>query len=139
MKLSETAAKVIDLSTAIDNYWNAELPKRHPHYPVVSPGEDSGPPPPESLQLENLLRGLSKDDVYTLTLLMHLGRGDFGPENLTANYEALKKRFPKPDRAIAQLIGKASLADYLTDGMAELEKNGLDVDHLALSPVSAGS
>jgi hypothetical protein len=139
MKLSESVAKVIELSTAIDNYWNTELPRRHPHYPIISPGEDSGPPPPEALQLEHLLKSLPDDDVYAITLLMHLGRGDFGPEELPAHYEALKKRFPSPERAVAQLMGKASLSDYLTDGMAELEKVGIDLDQLTLASVSAGN
>jgi hypothetical protein len=55
MMFSQTAAEVIGLATAIRGYWNTELPKRHPNYPVVSLGEDSGPPPPPE---EARLRGL---------------------------------------------------------------------------------
>ena len=47
MKLSETVKEVIALAEVIRNYWDTELPKRHPDYPFVHPGEDSGPPPPE--------------------------------------------------------------------------------------------
>src|SRR5208283_1381136 len=113
MKFSETATEVIALATAIRNYWDTELPKRHPNYPVVSPGEDSGPPPPEQQTLRNLLASLPEDDIYKLALLMYLGRGDFGAEDLAGHYETLKKRFATPDWAVAQLLGKAPLADYL--------------------------
>jgi hypothetical protein len=36
------------------------------------------------------------------------------------------------------MMGKAPLADYLTDGLAELEKNGIDVDRLAFTSDSSG-
>ncbi len=52
MKLSETVSEVIALAEAIRNYWDAELPKRHPDYPFVHPGEDDGPPPPEEQKLK---------------------------------------------------------------------------------------
>src|SRR5438067_8662212 len=107
MKLSETAAEVISLATAIHNYWDSELPKRHPNYPVIAPGEDSGPPPPEKSRLKSLLASLSEDDIYKLALLMYLGRGDFRTIDLAAHYEMLKERFPNPDWAISQLVEKA--------------------------------
>jgi hypothetical protein len=42
MKLSETARDVIALADAIRDYWAAELPKRHPNYPLVNPGKTLG-------------------------------------------------------------------------------------------------
>src|SRR5947209_17797467 len=107
MKLSETAKEVIALAEAIRNYWDAELPKRHPHYPFVHPGEDSGPPPPEEKRLRDLLASLPDDDVYKLALIMHLGRGDFGTEDLVGNFEALKETFGKPELAASQMVAKA--------------------------------
>jgi Protein of unknown function (DUF3775) len=139
MKLSETTAEVIALATAIGDYWDTELPKRHPNYPFISPTEDSGPPPPEEKKLKDLLTSLSADDVYKLTLLMYVGRGDFGTDDLAKHFGMLKKRFANPDNAIAQMMGKASLADYLTDGLAELEKSGIDLDLLTFASVSSGS
>ncbi len=139
MKFSETVAEVIALATAIRNYWDTELPKRHPNYPIVSPGEDSGPPPPEEKKLRNLLASLPPDEIYKLALLMYLGRGDFGTDDLAGHYETLKRRLARPEGVVTQLIGKAPLADYLGDGLAELKKNGIDVDHLALTSVASGS
>jgi len=55
MKLSETANEVIAFAEAVRNYWDTELPKRHPDYPFVHPGEDSGPPPPEEKKLQEAL------------------------------------------------------------------------------------
>jgi hypothetical protein len=139
MKFSETVAEVIALATAIRKYWDTELPKRHPNYPVVSPGEDSGPPPPEEKKLRNLLGALPPDEIYKLALLMYVGRGDFGTDDLAGHYETLKKRLAKPERAVTQLMDKAPLADYVTDGLAELKKKGIDVDHLAFTSVASGS
>jgi hypothetical protein len=77
MKLSETAARMVELATAIRDYWSTELPKRHLHYPIVSPGEDSGPSPPEEAELRDFLAGLSEEKIYKLLLLLYLGRGEF--------------------------------------------------------------
>jgi hypothetical protein len=137
MKFSETVTDVISLATAIRNYWDTELPKRHPTFPIVLPGEDSGPPPPEQQQLRSLLTALPEDDIFKLTLLMHLGRRDLGTNNLEQHLEALKQHIRNPDRAVAQLMGKALLANYLRDGLAELTKSGIDADQLA--PTEVGS
>jgi hypothetical protein len=104
MKLSEAAKEVIALAEAIGRYWDAELPKRHPDYPFVRAGEDSGPPPPEEKQLKELLARLPADIVYQLALLMYLGRGDFGTDDLPGHYKAITETFPKPARATSQMI-----------------------------------
>ena len=139
MKLSETANEAIALAEAIRSYWDRELPKRHPHYPVINPGEDDGPPPPEEKQLKELLSRLPPDDIYKLVLIMCLGRGDFGVEDLAGHYEDLKSTFAKPEWAIAQMMGKAPLADYLTDGLAELSNNHIDLDTLQFASARSGS
>lgn len=138
MKLSETIKKVIALAETTRDYWDTELPKRHPNYPLVNPGEDSPPPPPEEKKLKHLLQRLPEEDVYKVALIMHLGRGDFGTNDLAGNYEELKKSYVTPDWAADRMVRKADLADYLLDGLAELEKNGMDVDHLSFASVSAG-
>jgi hypothetical protein len=63
MKLAETTEEVIALAQAVRDYWNAELPRRHPNYPIINPGEDSGPPPPEEKKLRNLLARLPEDVI----------------------------------------------------------------------------
>src|SRR4051812_12819140 len=130
MKLSELAAKVSCLSDAASRYWEAELPKRHPNYPLVNPGEDSGPPPPEQLELEELFRKLPADMVYQLLLLMHLGRGDFDTSDLAGEFQELKKRFEDTEWAASEMIERDALAEYLVAGMAELKRNNINVDHL---------
>lgn len=139
MKLLEAANEVIAFAEAIRDYWDAELPKRHPDYPLVHAGEDSGPPPPEEKKLKDFLARLPEDIVYKLALILYLGRGDFGTDDLTGHYEELKRRFGRPEEAAAQMVGKASLADYLTDGLAELRSNGIDVDRLTFQSVHSGS
>jgi len=139
MRFSDTATKVIDLATAIRDYWNTELPKRHPNYPIVSPGEDSGPPPPEEAELKSFLETLPDEEIYKLVLLKCLGRGDLGTEHLPMHYRTIKDRFRKREHAITQMEGKAPLADYLADGMAELKKRGIDMDELMFAPVKSGS
>jgi hypothetical protein len=138
MSFSEAATKVIELATKIRDYWNAELPKRHPQYPIVSPGEDSGPPPPEETELRSFLEGLSDEELYKLVLLMCLGRGDFGTEDLAMQYKRISDRYRKRERAISQIEGKAPLADYLTDGIAELQRTGINIDELMLAPAGSG-
>jgi|HubBroStandDraft_6_1064221.scaffolds.fasta_scaffold18189_4 hypothetical protein len=133
MKFSKTAARVITLAGQVQDYWNTELPKRHPSYPIISPEEDSGPPPPQQAKLKELLASLSIEEIQKLIFLMYLGRGDFGTNDLATHYEAVKKRFRKPEQAISQMTGKVPLADYLADGMAELSKHGLDVDNLTFT------
>ena len=133
MKLSKTAAKVITLARQVQNYWDTELPKRHPNYPVISPEEDSGPPPPQQAKLKELLASLPIEEIHKLIFLMYLGRGDFGTNDLATRYAAVKERFRRPESAISQMAGKVPLADYLADGIAELSKIGVDVDNLTFT------
>jgi len=137
MRLSQTAKKVIALATTIREYWETELPKRHPDYPLVHPGEDSGRPPLQEKRLRDLLAKLPEDDVYKLALIMQLGRGDFGTDVLAEEYEALKETFGDRESATAQLLEKASLADYLESGLAELKASGLDPDRLCVETVGS--
>jgi hypothetical protein len=138
MSFSDTVAKVVDLATAIRDYWDTELPKRHPNYPIVSPGEDSGPPPPEEAELKRFLKTLSDEEIYKLVLLMCLGRGDFDTEQLTIQYAKIRDRFRERERAVSQIAGKAALADYLSDGVAELLRTGTNIDELLLAPARSG-
>jgi hypothetical protein len=137
MKLSQAASKVIALAEAIRTYWDRELPKRHPNYPLVNAGEDSGPPPPEEKKLRALLAKLPEDTVYRLALLMYLGRGDFGTEDLPGHFDSLRRALGDKAAAANRLADTTPLADYLSDGLAELNNIGIDVDRLAFSAVKA--
>ncbi len=137
MKFSQTIAEVIRLATAIREYWDAELPKRHAKYPLISPGEDSGPPPAESVQLFQLLEHLSEDDFCRLELIMHLGRGDFGVEELSTRFAEIQRRFPKSDSSDRQVLGQSLVDEDLSEGLQALNKFGVDVDHLGNVPLPA--
>ena len=134
MKLSEVAKRVITLAEAIRTYWDHELPKRHPDYPIIHPGEESGPPPPEQKKLRDLLAKQPEDVIYQLALIMYLGRGDFEAANLGAHFKALKETLGNPERAAAQMLEKASLAEYLSDGLEELRKKDIDPDRMLAKP-----
>src|SRR5438552_19197997 len=93
MKLSEAVANVIGLAKVIREYWETELPKRHPDYPFVNPGEAAVPPPLAEKKLANLFASLPADTVYQIGLVMSLGRGDFDVNELADYYKTLKDNF----------------------------------------------
>jgi len=130
MKLSEAVHEAVALAEKIRAYWDAELPKRHPGYPIIKPGEPTTPPPPEEGELRKLLSGLPEDDVYALALLMYVGRGDYERDDVSASLKEIRKTFDRPETAIAQMMQKAPLADYLRDGLDTLTRRGIDVDNL---------
>ena len=132
MKLSEAATRVITLARKIRAYYSAELPKLHPHYPVVDMTVLGPPPPNEELELEHFLQSLPPETLYRLILLMYLGRGDFGTSNLAGAFMHVKDTFDKPEWAISQMMGKATLAEYLSDGLSELKRHHIPVDDLPL-------
>lgn len=137
MKITELLKEVIPLAEAIREYWDTELPKRHPDYPIVRFGEKSAPPPPEQEKLRKLLLGMPDELIYRLIAIMYLGRGDFGARQLAEQLEEMKETFPKPERAVSQMLAKAPLAEYLTDGLAELQKHHIDPDSIGLESVKA--
>lgn len=136
MSFSVTAAKVIGLATAIRDYWETELPKRHPGATVIPLSEISSPSPPETAQLRELLSRLPTDDVYKLLLMMYLGSGDLNVNNLEFHYQDLRRKFKQPEWAISQMVGKTRLADYLLDGLVLLKKTkGITPDDLVFAPL----
>jgi len=137
MKLSEAVREVIRLGDASRAYWDRELPKHHPHYPLIRAEEDSAPPPPEDAQIQSLLKSLPEDQVYALILLTYVGRGDFSADDLLPAYQTMKETFPSKDLAIAQMSGKNTLAEYLTDAMEEIQKRHIDLDNLKFARTAA--
>src|SRR5436190_986922 len=123
MKLSAAANKVIELSQKIREFYDAELPKRFPNYPLVDREAQSIPPPPEERELRKFLATLSEDTICQLMLIMYLGRGDFGADDLAENYEALNGAFGDSNLAVSQMMDKAPLADYLSDGLEALRQH----------------
>ncbi len=136
MAFSDIVNEVIALSDAVQAYWSRELPKRHPEYPLVRPGEDSGPPPEEKEKLRRLLTSLPPDELYKLALIRSLVYGNFTRDDLADRFEALKKELGNPEWLVTLLVEKGSLADDLSDGLEELKKKHIDVDHLLESVLS---
>jgi hypothetical protein len=130
MKLSEVVRDVIRLGDASRTYWDRELPRQHPRYPVIRAGETSPPPPPEDAQIQALLKSLPEDQLYALMLLTYVGRGDFSADHLLLAYQTIKEIFATIDLAIAQMAEDKSLAEYLTDAMEEIQKRHIDLDSL---------
>ncbi len=134
MKLSEAVKKVIDIATVMREYWETELPKRHPDYPIANPWEAPVPPPPEEKELEKFFASLPGNLVNQIWLIMSLGSGYFDVQDMPDYYKTLKKNFGSPKELTALMIANAPLADYLRDGLTELKKNKMDVDRLPLKP-----
>jgi hypothetical protein len=68
---------------------------------------------------------------------MYLGRGDFEAHDLADSYKELKSTFETAELAASQMMEKAPLADYLSDGLATLKKHAINVDSLPVSPVKS--
>ena len=136
MNLSEAANRVIELARKVRAYYDTELPKRHPNYPLVGPDEETAPPPPEEKELGDFLAMLPSEMIYQLILLMYLGRGDRGADDLGAYYETLKDMVGDPEQAVSWTMWhKATLADELSDGLEELRKHKINVDKIPLKTV----
>jgi hypothetical protein len=128
VRFSEAAAEAIRLADARRTYWDTELPKYHPDYPLKRAGERSAPSPAEDAQLRTFLLSLPPNDIYKLILTMYLGRGDFGATQLPRQYASLNQTFPMPETAAYQMWGKGTLGDYLREGLASLKRAGIDLD-----------
>lgn len=136
MRLSEAIKKVMALAQARRAYWDEELPKRHADYPIINAGEDSGPPPPEEEQLRKFLARLPEDTVYQLLLILRLGRGAIGPNDLAEEFGQLKGEFADPKDAVAFLMQIVPLADYLADGLDRLSRSNIEVNKLLPKPAA---
>lgn len=128
MKLSEIVNELIRLGDASQAYWERELPKYHPRYPLVYEGEQEVPPSPEDDQILALLTSLPDDQLYAVAMLTYVGRGDFTAGNLQRANLRLKEWFLDKDVTIAQLMANKSLGEYLTDAVEEFKKRHIDLD-----------
>lgn len=133
MKLSEIVNELIRLGDASQAYWERELPKYHPRYPLVYEGEQEVPPSPEDDQILALLTSLPDDQLYAVALLTYVGRGDFTADNLPRANRSVKERLPDKDVVLVHLTASKTLGEYLTDAMEECEKRHIDVDAIDLA------
>ncbi len=134
MKLSEDLPQIIRLAEAIQDYWEAELPKRHPNYPFIQEGADDGPPPPELAELGILLETLSEEQLYSLLTLQSIGQSPTRINKVEATFQKMHTYFPTSEQAIKALLLMPMVGQFLRKGQALIEKIGLDVDHFLLTP-----
>ena len=139
MQLSEVVREVIRLGDASREYWDRELPKHHPRYPVIGPDETPPAPPPEDAQIQRLLESVPENQLYAVMVLAYLGRGDFSADNLSHAYQEMKESFPSSLLAIAQLVGTNELAEYLTDATEEMQTRHIDLNSLKIASTAAVS
>jgi hypothetical protein len=128
MKRTELVKELIRLGDGSRAYWDRELPKRHPKWPMVQSGEESGPPPPEEAEIQRLLNTLPENDLLLLCLLMYVGRGDFDVDHLRQAFRSVRNRYPNRESAIDQILGKRALSEYLTDAWDEVTRHHIDID-----------
>ena len=65
---------------------------------------------------------MPEDVIYKLALIMALGQEDFGTDDLADHFLEVKDAYGKPDWAIAEMMGKATLADYFDRRFGEAEQ-----------------
>lgn len=139
MNFSDALTRAIELAEARSDYWRVELPKRHPNYPLIDISEPPDPPGPPVQALEEFFKQLPAEIVYPLLLVMYIGRGDYGTDDLRERLAALKQQFAKPEFAVRQMLGKAPLAAYLADGRLQLQQQGINPDDVTASAVARAS
>ena len=136
MTIATAVSKVMPLAMAIQNYWEKELPRRHPNYPLVDPNVDDGPPPPETQLLREFLERLPEETLYRLGLIISPGRARFDTSRLESRYHELRDEYDVSS-CIAWVLDNIHLADDLEYGMEILSEKGIDLDKLDLTLAGA--
>lgn len=117
MKITHLIDRIVTIVT--------ESSKRHSN----PPGFLDDRPPPENQRIRELLGGLSAATIFMLTLIMYLGRGDFGTEDLLDRYVEVGDTFKKPTWAVEQMLWKMpQLPRYMARGLQQLSDAGIDAD-----------
>jgi hypothetical protein len=137
MNLSEAVNRVIGIASKIPVYYETELRKLFPNYPLVDlEVEEKLPPPPEEQQLREFLESLSDDLIYQLILIVHFWRGYFRLEDMAAYYAGMKDTVGDRTQALSLLmIYEFTLADQLASGLEELREHKINPDRLPLKKV----
>src|SRR5262245_37416418 len=77
MKHSEIISRVIAEASAIHAWSDAEWRKLRRGRRSILASEVVVPPPPGSQELKDYLKSLPPATIYTLAVIMYLGRGDY--------------------------------------------------------------
>jgi hypothetical protein len=136
MNLSDAVNRVIELSDKVHDYYETELRKRYPSYPLVDLDEGNVPPPHEEQELRDFLSSLSDELIYQLTLIRDLHRGVVGRDDLAEAYETSKEMIGDRENAISELMySVTALADELSHALEEFREYKINVDKLPLKKV----
>ena len=133
MQFSEVVNRVHELATVINDYWRRELPKRHPNYPLVEPGVDDPPPPPQVKELQQFLLSRPAEEVYKIRAIVDVGSGRPATD-FNTRWQRLMKDDPDTHWQIAFLTVDYGLDEALTEGLEKLSAQHIDLD--AGQPVS---
>lgn len=134
MTFSEVVARVTELATAINAYWDTELRKVHPRYPIVNPDIPDPPPPPEEEELRRFLGARPAEEVHKLMAIYHLGVGRFKP----ADFPGPARPDGLPELMTDEIIDEfatGDLSEFLLVGVHDLRAAGIDLN--ALESVAA--
>ncbi len=129
--------RIIELANAIQSYWDRELPKAHPDYPLVKEGETSPPEPTQQKALQAFVNSLPEVQLHKALLAVRVGRGDISPDNIIDGYAQLKREFPNKDSAVGRILDTTALGDYLSDGVERLKRESVDIDSVTGDSVPA--
>ncbi len=138
MKLATIVNKAVSLSEVMYRYWETEGRKHHPHYPLVYPGEEEVPPPPQMKKLRELLSSLPEETLYKLALIRYVGEGRFDTSELQQGYQYARDYWEKPAQLLEMLV-EAPLEDSLPEGMESLKKAGIDLDKMDFTVAQTGN
>jgi hypothetical protein len=112
--------RICDLSERANVWFQATRP-------AVTTGPDGRPAPSPVVQLHGLLHGLPAGTLYTLLVIMLVGRGDLCPlDDFLDNYWRVSNDFARPWAAVAYMADLENLAIYLAAGVLALEATGFD-------------
>ncbi len=84
-------------------------------------------------QLVPFLSQRSAAEIYFLIAIMYIGRGEAQANEVFATYIDVSNLFSAPSLAIDQMLGKAPLSKYLSDGVGKLNQQGIDLNTLLSS------
>jgi hypothetical protein len=145
MKLSEIATRVIELArcpklpaSPSDNesYIDEldEAPDEVDEAPddseeaILTQWLQGRPESEQSRQLRQFLLGQSTTVIYSLVLLMYVGRGDIEPRHVEKQRQHIRHICRDQAWAVSWLVSKAPLADYLETGLRICRQKNIDLD-----------
>jgi hypothetical protein len=98
---------------------------------AATAGLDGRPASSPDVELHHLLHSLSPATIYTVLVIMLVGRGDLCPlDDFLDNYWRVSNDFARPWAAAAYMADMENLAIYLEEGVGALETVGVDVGGL---------